>query len=153
MRGSSSSDAYAEHATPKSTPHPGLAFFEAGCLSVATPKATYHDPACLVKVALQISPPGLRDQRKRCQPIFGSRTSPQCLEMRRSSIAWPGKLNLSVEERFSKVGARAGCSGSHQLSYAASSWRRTCWPACAGKSRIQSISALASVRAELCSSR
>ena len=107
-RGSSSVERYAEHATPKSTPHPGFPSGGAASRVAATPKDTCQTPAFFVKVALQIVPPKGLLIDKRCQPSLGILTSPHLRFSLLSSSAWPGREKRSVPERFSKAGALAG---------------------------------------------
>src|SRR5208282_4535172 len=115
-RGQSSSETYAEHATPKSTPQPGSLFGGAGSAPACTPKLICQVPEpSTVTVALRTSP-GVRDHRNRTQPILGSRTCPHFRFSRCSETAWPGNGTDSRALRFFSSGACAGCSGFHQLS-------------------------------------
>ena len=72
-RGAASSETYAEHATPKSTPQPGSPFGGAEATPVCTPKLMCQVPEpSTVTVAFRTWP-AARDHRNRTQPILGSR--------------------------------------------------------------------------------
>src|SRR5579875_200386 len=114
-RGVSSSETKAEHATPKSTPQPGLPFQGAGVFSTWTPKDTYQTPAFFLNVALRTLPPRGLDILQRCQPNFGSFTAPQCLLIVRTPLAWPGREKRSSPFRLSKRGNLAGWAGSQKF--------------------------------------
>ena len=94
-RGDDSSETYAEHATPKSTPQPGRPFGRAGLGPVATPKEMYQPSPSRLTVALRTTPPSGRDSRNRTHPTFGSHTCPHLRFSFWTLTAWPGKLSAS----------------------------------------------------------
>src|SRR6266511_4021991 len=61
------------------------------------------------------------DRRNRSLPTLGRRTSAQRRDSLRTATAWPGNGIDRPAPRLRNVGALAGCSGFHQLSYARSS--------------------------------
>jgi hypothetical protein len=115
-RGEVSSETQAEHATPKSSPHPGRPLGATGAVSAAIPNETCQPSPSRRIVALRTTPPRGRDSRKRTPPIFGSRTSAPLRLRLRTAMAWPGNGTSSPLLRFLNVGGPAGCCGFHQLS-------------------------------------